>query len=142
VLNTPQDAPSTSPLKDSDVNELAYTTSLISALKRERDNEIAAHQRTKRAADSRVAILEAQLAIREAELALCVPQASLDQETGEPPRVGEAVNGTSLSHSEAVAILESALSQNKLLELEVQHLSKEVRAGSSLGELKYLISIS
>ena len=133
MLNTPQDAPSTLPLKNSDVNELAYTTSLISALKRERDNEIAAHQRTKRAADSRVASLEAQLAIREAELALYVPQPSLDQEAGRPPHVREAVDETGLSRPETVAILESALSQNKLLELEVQHLSEEVRVESSLG---------
>jgi len=53
---------------DSENELLSYASSMISTLRLQRDGERFAHKQTREQADSRIAILEGQLASREAEL--------------------------------------------------------------------------
>jgi hypothetical protein len=65
---------------------MSYASAMIAALRLERDAERTSHNRTRQQADSRIANLEAQLAIREAELEACVVHTGITIQKANAPQ--------------------------------------------------------
>ena len=95
---------------------LPYASSLIATLKTERDLERSAHQQTRQKSESRIAVLEAQLASREAELEACVAysdasfrssDSSSSQHLSQRAIIAAAAVGTSSSASRISKVCET-----------------------------------
>ncbi|EPQ56773.1 hypothetical protein GLOTRDRAFT_121105 [Gloeophyllum trabeum ATCC 11539] len=119
-IRTREDLPS-----DEDLH--AYASALIASLRVERDLERKAHAITRRDAEHRVALLEAQVARRDAELEACIfhPEhmSKLQAAEHEPKLVPLSAKDTSLSEEDIISVLEMTARRNRALELEVKEIA-------------------
>ncbi|THH15950.1 hypothetical protein EW146_g4606 [Bondarzewia mesenterica] len=112
---------------NTDIDHLAYASSLISSLTSERDFERKAHARQEAENKSRIATLEAQVARREAEIeSLTISGAQERTEAklslsrpASPLNLGDP-GSIRMTNDEAIRILERSSSRNRLLKREVE----------------------
>ncbi|KAK0431964.1 hypothetical protein EV421DRAFT_127598 [Armillaria borealis] len=95
-----------------------YAAALVESLTTERDTERRAHKRTKKVAKNTITILEAQLALREAEL-----ESFLGQPPEDLPNLGEEEEEPEeMSDEEAHRILELNVARQRRIEMETRAL--------------------
>ncbi|PBK66780.1 hypothetical protein ARMSODRAFT_977339 [Armillaria solidipes] len=94
-----------------------YAAALVESLTTERDTERRAHERTKKVAKNTITILEAQLALREAEL-----ESFLGQPPEDLPNLGEEEEPEEMSDEEAHRILELNVARQRRIEMETRAL--------------------
>lgn len=117
--------------KEGDHQELLSSAAgLIESLRRERDLERAAHQQTKKVAESQIIALKAQLSRREAELEACIAHT---KDCFPAPSNYYLMAGThvpevreQMSPEKAIKALSLTATKNKALELEIKTLFKQV----------------
>ncbi|KAG8946524.1 hypothetical protein FRC04_011582 [Tulasnella sp. 424] len=97
-----------------------FSPTLFKALAEELAKEKEAHELTRNDAATRIAVLQAQLARRDAELEAHVAPDSVSLHGSTPPEV------PAITKSQARSILEEAAKQNRKLEAEVKRLSQQV----------------
>jgi len=131
-------------VNDSDLHQLSYSSAIIASLRSERDMERAAHKRTRREAEDRIAALEAQVRNREAELEACSilthAETCSRRVHDQPPFCsvhGQPMTRSHLnpSHSDMLRsiptrhddMVRAASARNKALEMEVKGLFERVR---------------
>jgi len=114
-----------------DEEEHLYASSMIEILRKARDQERRAHIQTRELANARIVTLEAMLSRRDAELEACV--ASLDHR---PSLEDSLLRPTSNSKdrlvfhrepmSEIIPISDMLTARNKMLEMEINMLTRRV----------------
>jgi len=106
---------------------------VIKTLSKERDHERRAHAKTRETSDARIIELEAMLSRREAELESYVTSGdnllSLKAHAIRPtlPKTElSAPKGEPMSPEEVISILDITTTRNRILEMEVNRLAKQV----------------
>lgn len=112
---------------------------MIETLCRERNLEHRAHARTRNLAEARLVSLTARLSRREAELESIISSTNTVPTIDiEHPRFAKKVIDEPLTSEQIVSALDSTLTRNKTLEVEIRGLFKRVR--NSMCLLRFLIS--
>lgn len=131
LYSEPLPAPLKSTENDSNEQIHGYAASIISFLRTELDLERRAHEQTRRHAQCRIIELEARLARREAELeayTIQVGNSPAYSPRDSEDRKSDAPTKPRMTKEEAIKIMGTTSTRNKLLELEVQGLFKRVRS--------------
>jgi hypothetical protein len=102
-----------------------YATAMLNSLQSERDSERRSHQQTRFDAQSKISLLEAQLARREAQLEACIAHTP---ECFPLPQQSAQSQAEPIEQNEAVKVLETTLAKNRSLEAEVVLLAERVRS--------------
>lgn len=106
-----------------------YAASVIASLTAERDTERRAHERTATVAKNTIAVLEAQLALREAELESCLGHVpSLEEEEEEEGEEEEEEEPGGMSDGEALRVLELSALRRRRIEMETRDLSAKLES--------------
>ncbi len=100
---------------------MIYASALVESLTTERDTERRAHKRTKEVAKNTITILEARLALREAEL-----EDFLGQPPEDLPNLGRVEEPKEMSDEEAHRILELNVARQRRIEMETRALHAKV----------------
>jgi len=132
---------STSPAlgNDTDTDKLEYARALIHALVLERDLEKAKRQQEFKIWKAKTAILEAQLALREAELESCITHT---QRCFEPQLAEELViELDTMSVSDSTNILQLVGAKNKFLDVVNSDLSEQVNLKCSVSTFSILMRL-
>ncbi|KIK91479.1 hypothetical protein PAXRUDRAFT_149414 [Paxillus rubicundulus Ve08.2h10] len=123
------------PIKDKCNDDLiTYATSIVARLRTELDFERQGHNKTAEEANLRIEELEAQVAVREAELEACLnsPNHKQDPSTGAPHALGKwkpcrkVCQPDPLSDEECLRFLESNNARNRSLELEIRQIAERL----------------
>jgi hypothetical protein len=103
---------------------------MISALRLQRDNERHAHARTREMANSRISLLEAQVARRDAEIATllagdkaALPESSYQRSSAAPERLKTP---EPMDPQAMLKMLEWTAARNRQLEVDMHVLSRKV----------------
>ncbi|PBK91857.1 hypothetical protein ARMGADRAFT_1081275 [Armillaria gallica] len=96
---------------------MIYASALVESLTTERDTERRAHKRTKEVSQNTITILEAQLALREAEL-----EDFLGQPPEDLPNLGRVEEPKEMSDEEVHRILELNVARQRRIEMETRAL--------------------
>ena len=122
---------------ESDERLLLYAAAMVASLRSERDSERRAHEQTRHDAESRIALLEAQLARREAQLETCIIAHSA--ECIRLPQRPAQSEVKPMQQNEATQVLELTSTVNRSLEAEVNFLAHRVRQTQFLSFVTFLI---
>ncbi|KAK0203218.1 hypothetical protein DFS33DRAFT_1385570 [Desarmillaria ectypa] len=104
---------------------MAYAAALIESLTTDRDAERRAHKRTTEVAKNTIAILEAQLALREAELESCLGHVPEDIPSLEE---GEGEMDEMMSDEEALKVLELNVVRQRRIEMDTRALNSRLES--------------
>lgn len=114
-------------MKDQEDGVLSYATSIIEELRRERDLERVSHARTRAVAEAKILDLEAKLSRREAELESCAGHVDQDQDvTFTPKTFSQNFQGEPITSQHIISMLDVTVARNKILELEIKALLRQV----------------
>ncbi|KAF8841820.1 hypothetical protein BDN67DRAFT_949041 [Paxillus ammoniavirescens] len=123
------------PIKDKCNDDLlTYATSIVARLRTELEFERQCHNKTAEEANFRIEELEAQVAVREAELEACLNfhNHKQDLDTDAPPSFGKwkpcrkFTQPEPISDEECLRFLESNNARNRSLELEIRHIAERL----------------
>ncbi|KAG8905624.1 hypothetical protein FRC01_008288 [Tulasnella sp. 417] len=109
-----------------------FSPALFKALSEELTKEKEAHELTRKDAATRIAVLQAQIARRDAELEAHVGPDSVPL-PGPASFPSSSAEVPAITKSQALAILDDAAKQNRKLEAEVKRLNQQVRTTCEFG---------
>ncbi|KAF8160027.1 hypothetical protein B0H34DRAFT_705875 [Crassisporium funariophilum] len=105
----------------------SYASTMIEALRKERDSERIAHAQTHEWAEAKIVALEAQLSRREAELESCIARADHAVLTPQTKRSAQArVLIEPITSEQVISMLDVTAARNRMLEVEIKTLFKRL----------------